>query len=140
MTMERDEGLPPVVEEQPGKDAGPEFLLAYLRANDAACPLCQYNLRNLTEPRCPECGREIRLTVGMVEPYLLPWVMTTVFVAMAAGVGAVFWFVVMVEGPPPIHDIRAEALVPLGGVCYGVLAMPLTLMLIVGRRVFWRLP
>ena len=23
---------------------------------DVACPLCEYNLRGLTEPRCPECG------------------------------------------------------------------------------------
>lgn len=23
---------------------------------DVFCPLCDYNLRGLTEPRCPECG------------------------------------------------------------------------------------
>src|SRR5258705_8474331 len=23
---------------------------------DATCPLCNYNLRGLTQPRCPECG------------------------------------------------------------------------------------
>src|SRR5688572_3879237 len=23
---------------------------------DVICPLCEYNLRGLTEPRCPECG------------------------------------------------------------------------------------
>jgi hypothetical protein len=25
-------------------------------ARDVACPLCEYNLRGLVEPRCPECG------------------------------------------------------------------------------------
>jgi hypothetical protein len=25
-------------------------------ATELACPLCEYNLRGLTEPRCPECG------------------------------------------------------------------------------------
>jgi hypothetical protein len=24
--------------------------------HDIACPMCEYNLRGLTEPRCPECG------------------------------------------------------------------------------------
>ena len=24
------------------------------------CPLCLYNLRGLTEPRCPECGHQFR--------------------------------------------------------------------------------
>jgi hypothetical protein len=46
------------------------FLLEYLRTHDAFCPLCKYNLRNLTQARCPECGREIRLTVGLTEPHL----------------------------------------------------------------------
>src|SRR5262245_24135568 len=25
---------------------------------DVPCPLCDYNLRGLTEPRCPECGHK----------------------------------------------------------------------------------
>src|SRR5262249_35041610 len=25
-------------------------------ADDVHCPLCDYNLRGLTDPRCPECG------------------------------------------------------------------------------------
>jgi len=32
--------------------AGPAALLD----QDITCPLCEYNLRALTEPRCPECG------------------------------------------------------------------------------------
>jgi len=41
------------------------FLLNYLQTHDAACPLCQYNLRNLTVPLCPECGRGVKLMVGL---------------------------------------------------------------------------
>jgi hypothetical protein len=26
------------------------------QADDVCCPMCDYNLRGLTEPRCPECG------------------------------------------------------------------------------------
>jgi hypothetical protein len=32
-------------------DPGPKGL-----AEDLPCPRCQYNLRGLTVPRCPECG------------------------------------------------------------------------------------
>ncbi|MEM0913736.1 MAG: hypothetical protein AAGB29_03515 [Planctomycetota bacterium] len=32
---------------------------AYLRDRDAACPRCGYNVRGLTQPRCPECGHAL---------------------------------------------------------------------------------
>jgi hypothetical protein len=28
----------------------------WVSSRDLHCPLCEYNLRGLTEPRCPECG------------------------------------------------------------------------------------
>ncbi|MEX2218812.1 MAG: YcxB family protein [Phycisphaerales bacterium] len=41
-------------------DAAGEGDAARMRAllawNDVPCPACRYNLRGLTEPRCPECG------------------------------------------------------------------------------------
>jgi hypothetical protein len=33
-------------------DAAPDWVSSH----DLHCPLCDYNLRGLTEPRCPECG------------------------------------------------------------------------------------
>ena len=36
------------------KDAGP--LLALLKQQDCPCPGCGYNLRGVTQPKCPECG------------------------------------------------------------------------------------
>lgn len=41
-----------------------EMLLAFVRARDVACPLCGYNLRDLTRPTCPECRQALRLCVG----------------------------------------------------------------------------
>lgn len=41
---------------------GPEHardLLRYLAINDEPCPACGYNLRDIAQPRCPECGRQI---------------------------------------------------------------------------------
>lgn len=42
---------------------------------DLHCPLCEYNLRGLTEPRCPECGAafdwdEVRDPSRRLHPYL----------------------------------------------------------------------
>ncbi|HZL34456.1 MAG TPA: hypothetical protein VFC78_04040 [Tepidisphaeraceae bacterium] len=42
---------------------------------EVVCPLCEYNLRGLTEPRCPECGyqfvwRELLDPARRVHPYL----------------------------------------------------------------------
>jgi hypothetical protein len=42
---------------------------------DLRCPLCEYNLRGLTEPRCPECGAafdwdEVRDPSRRLHPYL----------------------------------------------------------------------
>lgn len=41
-----------------------ELLLEFLRENDAACPVCGYNIRALTRPVCPECRQELSLSVG----------------------------------------------------------------------------
>src|SRR5438067_674590 len=42
---------------------------------DVHCPLCDYNLRGLAEPRCPECGAkfdwdELRNPARRLHPYL----------------------------------------------------------------------
>lgn len=46
-------------------DAAERRLLDFLQHHDASCPLCGYNLRQLTQPRCPECNQELRLRVGL---------------------------------------------------------------------------
>lgn len=45
-----------------------ELLEQYLANRDELCPACGYNLRGLTGTHCPECGDELRLHVGLVEP------------------------------------------------------------------------
>jgi hypothetical protein len=85
-----------------------EFILAYLRTHDALCPLCHYNLRNLTVPRCPECGREIRIQVGLKEPYLRAMVTLLVAMCLSAGGGllsllVVVGFLVHEGRLPPIY-------------------------------------
>src|SRR5690349_18152961 len=69
------------------RDSETGYLLTYLQSHDALCPLCKYNLRNLTMPRCPECGREIKLTVGLTEPHLRWFVFLVVALSLAACAG-----------------------------------------------------
>src|SRR5262245_57318983 len=57
-----------------------ELLLDFLRDNDAACPVCGYNLKALTRPVCPECRHELTLTVGATQ-LRLRWL----FIALAPG-------------------------------------------------------
>lgn len=69
-------------------------LLAYLADNPEPCPNCDYRLNELTEPRCPECGNAIRLTIAAPTPKHLPWVSAVVWFAMGLGfdvVAATLW-------------------------------------------------
>src|SRR3954454_6328468 len=57
--------LAPPTESLP--DLDPQ-LLSFVRDRDVECPGCGYNLRNLCNDRCPECGEEIQLGVRLAEP------------------------------------------------------------------------
>jgi hypothetical protein len=117
-----------------------EYLLAYLQTHDAACPLCRYNLRGIPRLRCPECGREIRLELTLAEPRIMPWVMTTLFVAMAASAGILFVSSVGFYGPHYIMAmLRERNWLLLAGAAYGVAATPLGLALLKHRRKFMQL-
>src|SRR5438093_13337491 len=63
-----------------------QALLEFLRDRDVQCPLCRYNLRALTSARCPECGRELRLSVGLLEPRQGAWL-----TAQIATAGLMLW-------------------------------------------------
>ena len=63
------------------------LLVDFLSQRDVPCPLCGYNLRGLNSMKCPECGRQLRLSVGLAEPFLRGWVMLATGVFASAGVG-----------------------------------------------------
>ena len=54
-----------------GQASVPESALAvYLANRDEPCPACNYNVRGLTNPWCPECGQELRLQLALAHPRL----------------------------------------------------------------------
>jgi hypothetical protein len=106
-------------------------LIEFLADRDVACPLCQYNLRGLRSSRCPECGRELRLTVGLTEPPLKAWIVVAACTWLAAGVGVLFVVAILRAGFPP----RRMAV----SVTIFVASIPLAIFTTVRRRAFQRL-
>src|SRR4030095_829738 len=97
-TATHDPAAPaPVVE---AVDADEQELVRYVSDRDVFCPLCGYNLRRLTRARCPECGRELRLSVGLTEPYLRAWVVLAAAACGAGGTGLFFCLMVIRAGWP----------------------------------------
>jgi hypothetical protein len=73
-------------------------LLAYLSGRDVSCPLCGYNLRDLTRPVCPECRHELVLSVGVSE-LRFGWLLVTVAPSMFSGIAATLLLVPMIMVP-----------------------------------------
>ena len=53
------------------------------------CPVCSYNLKALTRPFCPECGKELKLTVGAANLHL-GWLFAAVAPGFFSGIAAIF--------------------------------------------------
>lgn len=111
-------------------------LVEFLRANDAPCPLCGYNLRGLTVTVCPECRQPLELTVGLRHANV-GWFVLTIVPGVFSGMASLFLIallvVVMVTegGSPPLPVVG----VALFGLSSGVVA----LVLIARRRRFLRM-
>ena len=77
------------------------LLLEFLGEQDAECPLCGYNLRGLTEPRCPECRQELVLTVGLREVRIV-WLLVMLAPCFFSGIAAVLLLIpiILVQGAP----------------------------------------
>ncbi len=92
--------------ETAGQDEVTRLLSMFLRGRDVLCPLCGYNLRDLTQRQCPECRHELLLMVGITRPRFL-WFLLAVTPCTLSGVAAgVTLIPVIVQwlggaGPPP---------------------------------------
>ncbi len=92
--------------ETAGQDDVAKLLSMFLRGRDVPCPLCGYNLRDLTQQQCPECRHEFLLTVGVTKPRFL-WFLLAMTPCTFAGIAAGLTLIPVivqrlgVAGPPP---------------------------------------
>lgn len=61
------------------------FLKTFLADRDVPCPMCAYNLRALQTAKCPECGSEVEVTVGLTEPRMAAFIAGVVGLAIGLG-------------------------------------------------------
>lgn len=57
-----------------------ELRRRFVEGRDVPCPSCNYNLRNTTSDRCPECGELLRLRINVPRTHRRAWL-----AAMLAG-------------------------------------------------------
>src|SRR5438874_13518735 len=102
-------------------------LIDFVHDRDVGCPLCGYNLRRLMSRRCPECGRELELRVGLSEPRQGAWVTAQIAIAAAAGVGGLAIVATILHGWPNVSRRQwlfnisffyYMAAIPLAGATY----------------------
>ena len=121
------------------------MLLAFLADRDAACPACNYNLRGLTQPVCPECGKKIELRIGLAEGMSGSWITALVSSLLPAGIGLPFNILLMIAViSDPYFTVdelfrEPEALPFLALALYTLLCIPASVLLLVFRRRFLRL-
>ena len=73
------------------------LLQDFLSQRDIPCPGCRYNLRGLTTAQCPECGENLRLTVGLEYPKQAALITGLVGLAASAGFNAMLLVYLILE-------------------------------------------
>jgi len=112
------------------------LLLAYIAANDVACPVCGYNLRARTSDMYPECGQRFGLRVGSESVRFGQFLLFLAPLIMQAGL-ALFFLILMLTEPwfprwPAQWGIYA---ICIAGVADGMLIL---LLYHARQRVFFR--
>lgn len=75
-----------------------QLLVEFLESNDAACPVCGYNVRRLTRPVCPECRHRLHLTVGASD-VALRWFLAMIAPGVFSGIAAIFLAIPLIVSP-----------------------------------------
>lgn len=83
--------------------------------------MCGYNLRNLTSPRCPECGEQVELHVKLAEPKTAAWLAGVVGLSAGLGFSMLFLLLVLCLGPLDLYFLARAWPLWMGGAVEGVL-------------------
>ena len=115
-----------------------EKLLAFLRDRDIACPSCGYNVRNNTVGRCPECGEELTLQLGLAEPKQAAAIAGLIGLAAGAGLNGlllIYIFIMMLRNQPIGARGFFNIFIVFNGIGFLVLGGCIAIWLIVWRRI-----
>jgi hypothetical protein len=113
---------PPTVPQSPADAA---LLLEFVKDRDVLCPRCDYNLRNLTQPICPECREWLILKVG-TQRTRVHWLLLSIAPGMFAAIAVLIFFVMSaIHGFPPM-PLEGVAVMLFLGVS-GVVAVTLAI-------------
>ena len=128
---------------QPDKPTDQDMLRQFLADRDVACPACRYNIRQLQTSTCPECGRDLFLTVGAVG-LSNTWIAALVGALVPAGCGfpiVVLLLIALSQGAP-LSELTSEpeGIIFLLLVFYALCCVVFSILLIVMRGGFMRLP
>lgn len=121
-TTESQPIAPPTVPSHTPRDV--ELLLTYVRERDVQCPRCEYNLRNLTQPVCPECRENLVLKVGL-QRHRVHWLLATIAPGMFGGIAVVLFLVMSaVHGFPgmPWEGVLTMTFLGISGLVSIILA------------------
>lgn len=55
--------------DSPPQPTNADLLRTFLAEVDVPCPICGYSLQSLPEPRCPECGTQLKLSIHPHVPF-----------------------------------------------------------------------
>jgi len=117
--------------------ANEQALVDFLRERDVECPLCGYNLRQLQSARCPECGRELELRVGLTEPRQGAWLTAQIAMAGAGGIGLIALLSCILNGWPNARRFQWVMNVQFA---YYLAGIPVAAALLWQRRRYLRMP
>jgi hypothetical protein len=130
------EGTPTPASDRPQPARDNALLLRdFLQENDAPCPVCGYNLRQLTGNVCPECGQPFKLQVGAVHVQFGQFLLFLSPMLMTAGVGLFFAGVILFNGAPPRNLWGVWALM-----FAGIVEAPATILVYRYRTLFQKQP
>lgn len=117
-------------------DAGPDMLQTFLTGRDVPCPGCGYNLRDLPGGRCPECGDDLVLQVGLLEPRQAAGIAGLIALAAGAGLNGLLLGYVVIRRVI-VHDnfSDVDAFLGINAVGLVIEAMAIFLWLRLWRRI-----
>ena len=112
-----------------------ERIRSFLADHDASCPRCEYNLRGLVTPACPECGDELDVGIRLADPKMGPYIAVLTAAALGFGGAALMAAVAAVGAPTSWWRDSTSARVLLVMLACFSIALPIVLL---QRRRLWR--